>query len=463
MLYDFLELDKRSSEPLYEQIYNNVKSAIAAGKLCKGDTLPSIRRFSEDLSVSRTTVESAYDQLCAEGYVVNKPKRGFYIEADCKYESIRSKTSQPLDAVQTSESSESIIHVKFDFSSSSIDSQHIDIKFWKRCVKDVLDRHSIISSYGAPQGEESLRSVLCAYSRSVRGVSASVDRVVVGAGTQTLLTVLMGLCGEYGKDVAIEKGFFPQGEQIFSDFGFSFTELKADKNGIILDDSVKSRILFVNSSGSIRGSAPIPINKRMEIVAWAEKNDAIIIEDDFNGELRYTSKPVPALQGMCSDRVVYIGSFSKLLLPSVRISYMVLPERLSQIYAERKDNYNQTSSKVEQLAFAEYIRSGRLERQLRKLRKLYGIKSALLLESLKKSFGDEAIIEVVETALCVRIKLKSEHTMDYLKSTAYKNGVKLGKCREKNGLKYFYLCFSGIETEKIPQAVEYLHSIWNNN
>lgn len=463
MLYDFLEIDKSSVMPLYEQVYNNIKLAVASGKLCRGDKLPSIRRFSEDLSVSRTTVETAYEQLCAEGYVVNKPKRGFFVEADCNYESIRSETSQLSGITQIAEPGKGIPPVKFDFSSSSIDSKHIDIKFWKRCVKDVLDRHSVISSYGSPQGEESLRSVLCAYSRNVRGVSATVDRVVVGAGTQALLTVLLGLCGEYGKDVAIEKGFFPQGEQIFSDFGFSFTELKADKNGIILGDSVKSRILFVNSSGSIRGSAPISINKRMEIIRWCEKNDAIIIEDDFNGELRYTSKPVPALQGMCSDRVVYIGSFSKLLLPSVRISYMVLPERLSQIYAERKENYNQTSSKVEQLALAEYIKSGRLERQLRKLRKLYGIKSKILLESLERNFGDEAVIEVIETALCVRIKLRTDCTMDYLKKTASENGVKLGKCREKSGLKYFYLCFSGIETEIIPQAVEYLHSIWNNN
>lgn len=458
MLYDFLEINKADTALLYEQIYNNIKTAIGNGKLCRGDKLPSIRRLSDDLAVSRTTVETAYEQLCAEGYIINSPKRGFFVEAEQDFNIIIDKSE-----CNSSDNRWEIFQVpiKYDFSSSSIDSQYIDIKFWKRCVKDVLDKHYIISSYGLAQGEEALREALCNYSRSVRGVIASTDRIVVGAGTQALLSVLLGLCRSYGKDAAIEKGFFPQGEQIFSDFGFTFTHLKADKDGIILNDEIKSRILFVNSSGSIRGSAPIPINKRLEIIRWAKKNDAIIIEDDFNGELRYNSKPVPALQGMDCDRVVYIGSFSNLLLPSVRISYMVLPEHLAKIYRSRSQNYNQTSSKVEQLALAEYIHSGRLERQLRKLRKIYGIKSKILLDSLKIKFGDTAIIETIETALCVRIKLNTPHSMEYMKAAARENGIKLGKCREKNGLKYFYLCFSGLEAEKIPQAVEFLWKIWN--
>lgn len=457
MIYDFLEIDKNSVEHLYEQIYNGIKTAVMSGSLHRGDKLPSIRRLSDDLGISRTTVESAYEQLCAEGYAVNKPKKGFFVEVDNAFDTI--VPIRKKESVHTS-ADNFAAPMKYDFSSASIDSRYIDIKFWKRCVKDVLDKHYIISSYGSAQGEEVLRQALCDYSRSVRGVAADVDRIIVGAGTQALLSILLGLCGEYGKNVAIEKGFFPQGEQIFSDFGFTFTHLKADKNGIVLDESLRSRILFINSSGSIRGSAPIPINKRLELIRWAEKNDAIIIEDDYNGELRYNSKPVPALQGMCGDRVVYIGSFSKLLLPSVRISYMVLPEHLSELYRSRSENYNQTSSKVEQLAFAKYIHSGRLEKQLRKLRKVYSVKSEILLNSLKEKFSDCSIIEVIETALCVRIKLNTPHNMEYLKKAAYESGIKLGKCREKNDLKYFYLCFSGIEEEKIPQAVECLWEAW---
>ena len=237
---------------------------------------------------------------------------------------------------------------------------------------------------------------------------------------------------------------------------YAFT---CDKNGIILDDSVKSRILFVNSSGSIRGSDPIPINKRLELIRWAQERDAVIIEDDFNGELRCTSKPVPALQSMSPSHVVYIGSFSKLLLPSVRISYMVLPPSLAEKYAQRMSNYNQTSSKTEQLALAHYISSGRLDRQLRRLRKLYSEKSQKMYDNVKATFPDDTTVEIIETALCVRIKLHTEKTMDEIVSCASSNGIRLGKCREKNGLKYFYLSFAGICSESIPEAVRSFYEV----
>ena len=453
MLYEFLNIDKKSDALLYEQLYDNVKSAVGNGLLKKGDKLPSIRGLSADLGVSRTTVETAYDQLCAEGYLNNKAKKGFFVEAE------QPISEQAQTVIPKSEAHSHAPPVKYDFSSLSIDPGYTDIKFWQRCIKDVLDKPFVITSYGDPQGEPALRQALSEYSRRVRGVQAESDRIVIGAGTQTLLSVLLGLCSDFGYDAAMERGFFPQGEQIFSDFRCNITPLSADKNGIILDDSVKSRILFVNSSGSIRGSDPIPINKRLELIRWAQERDAVIIEDDFNGELRCTSKPVPALQGLCPSRVVYIGSFSKLLLPSVRISYMVLPPSLAEKYAQRMSNYNQTSSKTEQLALAHYISSGRLDRQLRRLRKLYSEKSQKMYDNVKATFPDDTTVEIIETALCVRIKLHTEKTMDEIVSCASSNGIRLGKCREKNGLKYFYLSFAGICSESIPEAVRSFYEV----
>ena len=449
MVYDFLNIDKNSKVLLYEQLYNNVKTAIKNGSIKKGDKLPSVRGLSSDLSVSRTTVETAYDQLCAEGYLTRRPKRGYFVEAE-------QPDADPPSEISYTAAQQVALPVRYDFSTASIDPGYTDIKFWQRCIKDVLDKPYVITSYGDPQGELALRQALCEYSRRVRGVKADPDRIVIGAGTQTRLSVLLGICSDYGFDAAMEKGFFPQGEQIFRDFRCSITSLSVDKSGIILDDSVRSRILFVNSSGSIRGSSPIPVNKRLEIIRWAQTRDAVIIEDDFNGELRCTSKPVPALQGMSPSRVVYIGSFSKLLLPSVRISYMVLPPSLAAIYRERSSNYNQTSSKAEQLALAHYISCGRLDRQLRRLRKIYSEKSMIMYDAVKREFPKDTVVEIIETALCVRIKLKLAVTLDTVKEKACGEGIRLGKCREKNGLKYFYLSFAGISAEKIPDAVKAL-------
>ncbi len=445
MLYDFLNIDKSVDKLLYEQLFDNIKSAIGTGKLKKGDKLPSIRGLSQDLGISRTTVETAYEQLCSEGFLNSCPKRGYFVEAE--------KFEEPREQVLFPKSSIGSTYVKWDFSSSGVDPSCTDLKYWQRCIKDVLESQYTITTYGEAQGEYELRAALCEYSRRVRDVKTVPENIVIGAGTQTLLSILLGLCDEYGYNVAMEVGFFPQGEQIFSDYRWNITNLNADKDGIILDDSVKSRMLFINSSGSIRGCAPIPINKRNKIIEWAKRFDNIVVEDDYNGELRFLSKPVPALQGLCPSHTVYIGSFSKLLLPSVRISYMVLPQQLAQKYKARKKYYNQTSSKTEQLALARYISCGRLDRQLRKLRKTYAEKASVMYEAVNKNFPDDTIVEIIETALCVRIKLKTDIPLDQLKLSAEKNGCRLGKCREKNELKYFYLSFAGISKESIPTAV----------
>ena len=453
MLYDFLGVDKGASAPLYEQLYENIRTAISGGALKKGDKLPSVRGLAQDISVSRTTVETAYEQLCAEGYIESRAKSGFFVVAE--------QLDPPPRAVKNTPAEERsyIKKSRYDFSGAGADPECTDIKFWRRCVKDVLDSPSAITTYGEAQGEKELRRALCDYSRRVRGVAAEPERIIVGAGTQTLLSVLLGLCGGYGFDAAMECGFFPQGEQIFRDFRYGITPLSADKNGIILGDDIASRIVFVNSSGSIRGSAPIPINKRMQIVRYAEERDAVIIEDDYNGELRCTAKPVPALQGMCPERVVYIGSFSRLLLPGVRISYMVLPRNLADIYARRCEYYNQTSSKTEQLALARYITCGRLERQLRKMRRHYAEKSAFLYSEAKSAFPDDTITEIIETALCVRVKVRTDVPLDEIISRAKDNSIALGKCREKNGRKYIYLSFAGIERGKIHDGVNLLADI----
>ncbi|MBQ1546074.1 MAG: PLP-dependent aminotransferase family protein [Clostridia bacterium] len=453
MLYDFLGVNKYAPDSLYEQVYENIRTAISSGALKKGDKLPSVRGLAQDISVSRTTVETAYEQLCAEGYIESRAKSGFFVVAE--------QLDPPMRKVQNTPAEEKVYVKKYryDFSGAGADPECTDIKFWRRCVKEVLDRPSVITTYGAAQGEKELRNALCDYSRRVRGVAAEPERIVVGAGTQTLLSVLLGLCGEYGFNAAMECGFFPQGEQIFRDFRYDITPLTADKNGIILNDDIKSRIIFVNSSGSIRGSAPIPINKRLQIVRYAKERDAVIVEDDYNGELRCTSKPVPALQGLCPERVVYIGSFSRLLLPGVRISYMVLPPNLANMYARRCEYYNQTSSKTEQLALAQYITCGRLERQLRKMRRHYAEKSALLYSEAVKAFPNDTITEIIETALCVRVKLKTDLPLDEIISRANDNSISLGKCREKNGMKYIYMSFAEIPRSVIHEGVQLLADI----
>ena len=205
MTYDFLMLNPASDTPLYQQLYESLRRSIERGHLTTNEKLPSIRKFSEDLRLSRTTVEMAYQQLCVEGYVRARPQSGFFVEAGA----IRPERSSHLEPPQTIVQAERPgPNIRYNFGSDSVDSGCIDIKIWRRHIRDVLTQQEVLTSYGDPQGEPALREALSSYCYGVRGVKASPEQIVIGAGTQPLLYLLCGLLPE--KTVAIDERGFPQ-------------------------------------------------------------------------------------------------------------------------------------------------------------------------------------------------------------------------------------------------------------
>lgn len=455
MTYDFVELDRTSTVPLYQQLYENISSAIENGNLPQGTKLPSIRRFSEDLDLSRTTIEGAYQQLCVEGYIISKPQSGYYVHLDvivaAKHKNIKNPPKPNKKMTD---------NIIYNLSSDSIDSETADIKLWRSYIKDVLKKQNVIISYGDPQGETELRRAIAFYSYTVRGVSCSENNIVIGAGTQPLLYLLCGLLREYGTNAAIEKGGFSKAERVFDDCGFHITHVSGNMDGININELYHNKVnsLFVNPSGNLLTGQPMKMNKRYELLYWAEQCSGIIIEDDYNGELRFSSHPIPALQGMDSDKVVYMGSFSKLLLPSVRIGYMVLPPCLMEIYQKKSLLYNQTASKIEQLALARYIHDGRLDKQLRRLRKTYAEKSIVLNDALKKSFGSSAKITLHENSLSTTLIL--ENTGKDIEAKAFRRGLKVTHIKTENENEYaLRLGFAGIPIDDIMPAIEILQKI----
>ena len=220
MTYDFVELNRNSSMPLYQQLYKNISTAIENGNLPQGTKLPSIRKFAEDLGLSRTTVEGAYQQLCVEGFIISKPQSGYYVNINIS-ESKKQKNVQSIPkSLYRSENS-----IRYNLGSNSIDSETADIKLWRLHIKDILKKQDIIVSYGEPQGEIELRRAISFYSYTVRGVSCTEDNIVIGAGTQPLLYLLCGLLRNFGLNAAIEKGGFSKAEQVFNDCGFNVSHI----------------------------------------------------------------------------------------------------------------------------------------------------------------------------------------------------------------------------------------------
>ena len=459
MTYDYLKLDYNSDTPLYQQLYLTIKSAIEKGHLKKGDKLPSIRKLAEDLKLSCTTIETSYQQLCVEGYLVSKPKRGYFVLPNVEDDT---KPQKPPKFEIKAKVNNKIL---YNFGSDCVDSENIDIKVWRRHIRDILNRQEIIASYGKHQGEPELRKALSEYSYGVRGVVASPEQIVIGAGTQPLLSILCGLLNSDFNYAAMEMPGFLQAEQVFSDCKIKVLHLPYDECGIRMDALKESetKLLFISPSNRIQTGLSVPMNRRFELIKWAEENNSIIIEDDYNGELRYKARPIPAMQSMGSEHIVYIGSFSKLLLPSVRVGYMVLPPKLLGKYLKHAKHYNQTASKIEQLALSDYIKSGQLERQLRRLRKLYSAKSSLLIQSLKDAFGKNIEILLEETLLSVILTVKTNYSSSQICDMAEKNGVKIMPVKNSDnidGTAKVMLGFAGIPVCDIKPAVERLKKAW---
>ncbi len=458
MTYDYILLDFSSRTPLYQQLYLEIKFAIEAGHLAKGDKLPSIRKLAQDLGLSCTTVEAAYQQLCVEGYLTARPQKGYFVLTAPKSGSAKQKPPKinAPAAVRTK--------IRYNFGSDYVDGANIDIKIWRRHIRDVLNRQDVIASYGEHQGEQELREALSAYSYGVRGVVATPEQIVIGAGTQPLLSILCGLLNGPDSRVAMEEPGFLQAEQIFADCGMKVLHLPVDESGISMEalHTCGAKRVFVSPSNRVQTGASIPMNRRFELLDWAKESGGIIIEDDYNGELRYNARPIPAMQGMDGGgNVVYLGSFSKLLLPSVRIGYMVLPPRLLERYRARASRYNQTASKVEQLALSRYVKEGQLERHLRRLRKLYAAKSSVLMEALEKTFGNKVSLVLQETPLCLILTVKTERTCEELCSLAARQGVRIMPVK-KDGEPKVMLGFAGIPLEDIQAAVACLENAWLN-
>lgn len=446
MLYDFLFLSRESDVPLCTQLYTGLRQGIQSGKLSAGEKLASIREASAELSISRTTVETAYARLCMEGYVEVKPQSGYRVRAVLPHRTkvVSSPSAQPI----------------YDFTTSNIDLEAADLQNWKRLVRSVLTDEQSLTSYGDPQGEFELRKALSSYAFRTRGVSAEPENIVIGAGVGPLLQLLCPLF-PHQPCVMMECPGFLQAEQIFKDYRFPLSVCTQFPQDL---PTAENAIFAELPSLRPRAASAVVSAHRSALLSWVmEQKGRYVLEDDYNGELHYRTRPIPAFQGICPEKTIYFGSFSKLLVPSVRIAYVVLPPMLAESARSRSPMLNQTAGKTEQIALAEYICTGLLEKHLRRLRRLYLKKSQLLAASLDQVFPGKCTYTLHETALAFIVEITSKYSAEVLSTLAQEQKI---ACRPAPGhtgkgeTAQMLLGFSGIAAEKIPQGVEALGKAW---
>lgn len=410
----------------YDNIYKVLKEQILTTQIKNGEKMPSIRKASEFFGVSKTTIQNAYFNLVDDGLIISEPKSGYYVSYINSHNELNdSKINKDNN-------------IKFDFTKYKADKNSFDFNIWRRYIKSALRQDEKLLTYSEPQGELELRQVLSDYIRKSRNVITSPDRIIIGAGVQSLLGVFCSLIDEKSTVSFPDKSFY-QGSYLFNSFGFNVTYRNKDAN-----------IIYVSPSHMTKFGNVMSNKRRLELVKYSKQNNSLIIEDDYESDFLYNKRPTPSLYALSDDKnVVYIGSFSKLLLPSIRISFMVLTKELSEKYKNNIYCYNQTASKTEQIALCQFIRDGRLKSQTKKTRRFYTVKNKKFALLLQKELPNTKI-EISENALQIKIETPFNKNLDVFEQ----NHIKVNVESYENGILKIVLNISGIPEDNFSDAIK---------
>lgn len=377
-------LEPGGDRPLYEQLYRHIRAEISQGRLAAGERLPSKRALAAHLKISVVTVEGAYQQLLAEGYIRSEPKRGFFVQT--LEPAAPAPPAEPAPALPSAPPAQPL---RYDFSTSAVDTALFPFSTWARLSREVLSRRdtSLLDAL-PPQGAPELRSAIVRHLYHFRGMRVEPEQVVVGAGSEYLTALLVQLLGTTGS-WAVEDPGYPKTARILASNGAQVHPIPLDGLGLQMDalDASGARVVHVTPSHHFPLGTVMPMGRRAALLAWAgrEKN-RYIIEDDYDSEFRFSGRPIPALQGLDrGESVVYLNTFAKSLAPSLRIGYLVLPPHLAEEYRRRLLFYSSTVPSFEQYTLARFMEGGHFERHIARTRTRYRARKAQLLAAAREA------------------------------------------------------------------------------
>ena len=374
-------LSARSPLPLYRQLYEGVSAAVRDGRLSPGTRMPGKRSLAAQLGVSVSTVDAAYQQLAAEGYLESRPRSGFYV-MDCA--GLPAPAALPaLPAPPPAP------RWRFDLGTSGADPALFPFRTWGRIQKELLYSRPELLGRGHGQGDEALRAALAAHLEQYRGVRCTSEQIVVGAGIEYLLGLLAHLLGP-SPLVAVEDPGYRRARRVLENEGVPCVCVPVDRQGLSVEQLAagKANVAYVTPSHQFPTGAVMPAARRAALLRWAARQPGrLVIEDDYDSEFRFATRPLPSLQGMAGGQgVAYVGTFSQSLAPSIRIAYMVLPPPLLEAYRERYGSYASTVSRFEQQTLCRFLTEGHFSRHLARLRSRYQKRAAALTAALAGAF-----------------------------------------------------------------------------
>ncbi len=447
-------INQKIKTPLHIQLYEQVKKDIIENYNV-GSKLPSIRKVASSYNLSRTTIESAYSQLVVEGYIESYPKKGYIVE-DINASTFKAK----INLANQEEKKEEWL---YDFDPTRLSKDSFPLKVWKRLFNKYIDEDVDLGAYPSGQGEEGLRIEVAKYISTSRGVNCHAHQVVIGCGFTNSMEVLAKLIHDKYDTLSIENPGYNTAANVFKSHGYNIKKIPIDKNGIKIDKLEKSNLVYVTPSHQYPTGVTMPVSNRHKLLEWAEKNDGLIIEDDYDSELSYINRPVPSLQGLDKfDRVIYMGTFSKSLSAPLRISYMVLPERLLPLYDNHYSKVFATVPLMMQKTLEKFMSGGHWDRHLRKIRTMNRKKHNLMKSFLLEKLGDTMKIETQGAGLSILINPMVDINIEKFKDLAKKERIKIYFAKNVCGGDWdaVRMGFGVFNEKEIEPALEIFSSIW---
>ena len=450
------ELKKSPGVPLYEALYRCIRADILSGKLPAGEKLPSKRALADHLEVSKVTVEGAYNQLLAEGYLRSAEKVGYFVEEveQVHTRPLRFETEQPEKEKWQVDLTANGPAPGFPFS------------VWMKLQRQVmLDYGDQLLAPMHNQGVFQLRCAIARHLGEFRNMRVEPKNILVGAGTDFLYNLLLQLLGR-DKVYAVEDPGYHKIRRIYAAGGVECIPVPMDTQGVDPAHLGRAQVLHISPSHHFPTGIVTPAKRRQQLLEWAAQGeDRWLIEDDYDSEFRFDAHPVPALQAMDrKGKVIYMNTFSKTLAPSIRISYMILPEALMQRFQRELGFYSCTVPSFEQHTLARFLEEGHFEKHINRMRRFYRARRNRVVEMLgKSSFSSQLEILEQNAGLHFILRIRSGHSEQELTSLCARAGIRILSLRE-----YYWgevpqwargclvVNYSGLDEEKLASSLEAL-------
>jgi GntR family transcriptional regulator/MocR family aminotransferase len=462
---------------LAARIYRELHEAVMDGRLSSGERLPPTRELARQLDVSRTTVALAYERLTAEGFVVGRVGSGTFVCADPPAADRSRATSDGGVAIRpvwreltergTAAVANNGTEPAYNFAVGGPDTRSFPMPAWRRQVaRQLREMTPVAGTYGDPAGHTGLRVEIARQIGLSRSVPAGAEDVIVTNGTQQALDLIARVLIEPGACVAVEEPGYPPARDLFVSLGARVVGVPVDAEGIVVSAiPADARLVYTTPSHQFPLGPPMSLDRRAALLAWTRRADAVVIEDDYDSEFRFADRPLEPLHSLArGDRVLYLGSFSKTMLPMLRLGFLVAPPSLRPALRAAKRLTDRQGELTTQGAMARFMADGLFVRHLRRSTREYGARRALILDVLLRDFADRLEVVPSRAGLHLAAWLRGPGDVNALVRRAEAIGVAVESLSEyyaeSTGRPGLAIGYGGIRLDRIEDGLHRLSTVW---